>query len=346
MPNEIQKVASPFAAVAPAAPAQPDALAVIAAGAASSEVQVAQAKAQAEAFASIMAAKNWPRDEAKAADKLLNACMRPKLAEQAVYIYSRGGQDIQGPSIRLAEAAARAWGNLKYGFKVTASDKLHSEVLCFAYDMESNIPVERSFTVSHVRHTKKGDTLLTDPRDIYEKIANEAMRRVRACILECIPGDVIESAVEQCDATLRATADVSEATIKKLLDAFAMLGVTKSQIEARIQRHVDSIQPAQVLFLRKVFVSIKDGMSKPEDWFDATVVEGKVEKNVTPDKPAESSIAAAARKRKAAQEESKAEPAPDETQTKKEGGVLGLTDEMAREVAAAAAESIPHVYLH
>jgi len=311
MSNEIQKVDSPFAAVATANTAQPDALAVIAAGASSSEVQVAQAKAQAEAFASIMAAKNWPRNEAKAADKLLNACMRPKLAEQAVYVYARGGQDIQGPSIRLAEAAARAWGNLKYGFKVTASDKLHSEVLCYAYDMESNIPVERSFVVSHVRHTKNGDKLLTDPRDIYEKVANEAMRRVRACILECIPGDVIESAVEQCDATLKATADVSEATVKKLVTAFAELGVTKSQIEARIQRRLDSIQPAQVIFLRKVFASIRDGMGKAEDWFDANIVEAKAEKNVTPEKqqggkPEDTSIAAAARKRKAAQEESAA----------------------------------------
>lgn len=301
MSTEIQKIDSPFAAVEPAQPAQSDALAVIAAGAASSEVQVAQAKAQAEAFASIMAAKNWPRNEAKAADKLLNACMRPKLAEQAVYVYARGGQDIQGPSIRLAEAAARAWGNMKYGFRVTASDKLHSEVVCYAYDMESNNPVERSFHVSHVRHTKNGDKLLTDPRDIYEKVANEAMRRVRACILEQIPGDIIESAVEQCDATLKATANVTPETVKKLVDAFAEIGITKTQIEARIQRRIDSIQPAQVIFLRKVFASLRDGMGKPEDWFDMNVVEAKAEKNVTPEKPAES-LAAAARKRKAAQE--------------------------------------------
>lgn len=296
----IQKVDNPYGAVAPANADASSALATISAGASSAEVQIAQAKAQAESFASIMAAKNWPRDEAKAAEKLLNACQRKTLAEQAIYTYARGGQDISGPSIRLAEAAARAWGNIKYGFKVTASDKLHSEVLCYAYDMESNIPVERSFEVSHVRHTKgKGDYLLTDPRDIYEKVANEAMRRVRACILECIPGDVIESAVNQCEQTLTATADISEATIKKLVDAFAQIGVTKSQIVAKIQRNLDAITPAQVIALRKVFVSIKDGMGKPEDYFDQNIVEAKATVNVTPEAETakkKSGLAAAAAK--------------------------------------------------
>ena len=208
--------------------------------------------------------------------------MRPSLAEQAVYVYSRGGQNITGPSIRLAEAAARAWGNLKYGFRVTGSDKLHSEVVCYAYDIEANIPVERSFMVSHIRHTKAGDKLLTDPRDIYEKVANEAMRRVRACILECIPGDIIESAVEQCEQTLSATADITPATLKKLVDAFDAIGVTKVQIEARIQRRIDAIAPAQVIDLRKIYTSIKDGMSKAEDWFATNIVDASAEPSATP----------------------------------------------------------------
>jgi len=327
MANEIAKIDNPYAPAAPTQTAEEGsaALAMIAAGAASAEVQIAQAKAQAEAFAQIMAAKQWPRDEAKAAQRLLNACMRPKLAEQAVYVYARGGQDIQGPSIRLAEAAARAWGNLKYGFKVTASDKLHSEVLCYAYDMESNIPVERSFTVSHVRHTKQGDKLLTDPRDIYEKVANEAMRRVRACILECLPGDVIESAVEQCDATTKAVADVTEAGVKKLVDAFAQIGVTKSQIEARIQRHITAIAPAQVLFLRKVFVSIRDGMTRPDEWFDQNIVEttatdapdGKSAKKAKANDLASIAKAAAAKAKEAEPAPKEAPPAP-EPEPKKE----------------------------
>lgn len=314
--TEIVKVNNPYEAVAPANADASSALTTISAGASSAEVQIAQAKAQAESFAMVMAAKQWPRDEAKAAEKLIIACQRPKLAEQAVYTYARGGQDISGPSIRLAEAAARAWGNMKDGIRITASDKLHSEVTAFAYDIEANLLQEMSFTVSHIRHTKKGDTLLTDPRDIYEKIANDGARRKRSCILACIPGDVIDAAVEQCEATLKATADISEATIKKLVDAFAEFGVTKSQIVAKIQRNLDAITPAQVVSLRKIFVSLKDGMAKPEDFFDQNIVEAKATVNVTPKakKPtlAEKAAAAAA---KANEPEPPAEPPAPETRT-------------------------------
>ena len=42
----------------------------------------------------------------EAMDKILQACTRPSLAEGALYSYSRGGSEITGPSIRLAEVAA------------------------------------------------------------------------------------------------------------------------------------------------------------------------------------------------------------------------------------------------
>jgi hypothetical protein len=99
-------------------------------------------------------------------------------------------------------------------------------------------------------------------------IANQGARRLRACILAVIPGDVVEAAVSQCETTLHATADVSPEGVKKLVDAFAAIGVTKEQLEARIQRRIDSIQPAQVVAIRKIYVSIKDGLSTKDEWFD------------------------------------------------------------------------------
>ena len=38
---------------------------------------------------------------------------------------------------------------------------------------------------------------------------------------------------------------------------------------ARIQRRLDTITPAQFVNLRKIYNSLKDEMSKPEDWFPA-----------------------------------------------------------------------------
>jgi len=231
-------------------------------------VEISASREMAEVQAAVVMARRFPRDEIRAVEKIRNACSRPSLAESAVYQYSRGGSDVSGPSIRLAEAIATAWGNIQFG--VREVDQRNGESTCeaFAWDVESNVRVVKSFKVSHIRHTKRGDTVLTDPRDIYEMVANQGARRVRACILGIIPGDVVEDAVKQCETTLNAKADTTPEGLKKVADAFAQYGITVKQIEARIQRRFDSITAAQVVGLRKIIVSLKDGMSKPEDWFE------------------------------------------------------------------------------
>lgn len=240
---------------------------------------VESSRAIQEVQASLVIAKKFPRDEKRALDRIVNACTRPGLAAQSQYQFARGGTDISGPSIRLAETIAQHWGNIEHGFKELARGVEnaipYSEVEAYAWDKETNSRVAKTFTVRHWRDTKKGGYAIKDERDIYELIANQAQRRVRACILSVIPGDVVEDAVNQCNVTLQASADVTPEAIKKLVAAFDGLDVSRKQIEAKIQRRLDSITPAQVVQLRKIYTSIKDGMSAPEDWFDA-------EETVTP----------------------------------------------------------------
>lgn len=230
--------------------------------------EAGQQREIAEVQASMVIAKRFPRNPIEAMDKILQACTRPTLADGALYSYSRGGTDVTGPSIRLAEVAAQAWGNVSFGVRELEQRGGESTVEAFAWDMETNTRQVKVFQVAHERHTKRGVSKLTDPRDIYELIANQGARRLRSCILGVIPGDVIEAAVKQCEETLHANADVSPDGIKKLADAFAKLGVSKEQIEARIQRRLESIRPAQVVQLRKIYASMNDGMSVAADWFD------------------------------------------------------------------------------
>ena len=222
----------------------------------------------AEVQAAMIIARQFPRDHMYATEKIVNACMRPALAEKALYTYSRGGQDISGPSIRLAETMAQYWGNIQFGVRELEQGDGVSTVEAFAWDIETNVREIKIFHVAHERHTKKGVTKLTDPRDIYELVANQGSRRLRSCILGIIPGDVQESAIEQCEQTLKASADTSPKAQEALLAKFAEFGIQKPQIEKRIQRRIDSIQPAQVVDLRKIYCSLRDGMSNPSDWFE------------------------------------------------------------------------------
>lgn len=232
-------------------------------------------RAIAEVQASMMIARANPRDVIGAVDRIRNACQRPGLANQAVYQYSRGGQDITGPSIRLAEAIAQAWGNLAFGIRELEQRNGESTVQAYAWDVETNTRREVTFQVPHVRDTRSGRKQLTDARDIYEMVANQGARRLRACILAVVPGDVVEDAVQECERTMHATADCSPEAMGKLVAYFAGVGVSREQIEARIQRRLDSIQPAQVVALRKIAQSLRDGMSAPSDWFAQPEPEAK-----------------------------------------------------------------------
>mgnify|MGYP003618129808 CR=1 FL=1 len=227
-----------------------------------------QARAVAEVQSALVIARANPRNELRARDRLLQACQRVSLASGALYQYSRGGTAISGPSIRLAEAAARAWGNMTYGFRVLSHRLGESDAEAFAWDLETNTKAVRQFTVRHRRDTKGGGYDLKDERDIYELIANNAQRRVRATILEIVPGDIIEDAVEQCENTLNANVGNLAEAAAKLTEAFAAIGVTREAIEKRLGHRMDAIQPAQIINFRKIFTSIKDGMSEPRDWFE------------------------------------------------------------------------------
>lgn len=228
---------------------------------------VAMTREMAETLASVQMAKTFPRNEIAARDRILNACTRQTLAAGACYTYNRGGTDVTGPSIRLAEMLAQNWGNITFGIRELEQRNGESTCEAFAWDMETNARQTKVFQVSHIRHTKKGDYPLTDPRDIYELVANNGARRLRACILGIIPGDIVEEAVAACEKTLTTKVQVTPERIADLQDKFKELGVSRKQIEARIQCHLEAIKPVQLVSLGKIYNSIKDGMSKPEDWF-------------------------------------------------------------------------------
>lgn len=235
--------------------------------------EAGQQREIAEVQAAMIIAKRFPRDPIAAMDRILQACTRPTLAEGALYSYSRGGSDITGPSIRLAEVAAQAWGNVQFGIRELEQRPGKSTVEAFAWDVETNTRQVKVFQVEHMRHTSRGAYKLTDARDIYELVANNGARRLRACILGVIPGDVIEAAVKQCERTMRASADTSPEGLKKLAAGFEPFGVTQAHIEKRCQCRLEAIRPAQVVMLRKVWASLRDGMSSPSDWFDMPATE-------------------------------------------------------------------------
>ena len=233
-----------------------------------SMTQIASARQIQEVQAAMVIARKFPRDEARAASRIVEACKGPGLAERASYEYSRGGQTITGPSIRLAETMARAWGNLDFG--ITEIDRRDGEstVMVYCWDLETNVRQTKVFAVRHMRDKKGGAVRLNDDRDIYELIANHGARRMRACILGIIPGDIQDRALEQCDRTLIGKSDKPFADqVSECIEAFKPMGVTPEMIERKLRHALSATTPQELARLRRVWTAIRDKVSSVEHEF-------------------------------------------------------------------------------
>lgn len=235
--------------------------------------QVEISRAVQEVQAAVLVAQKMPRDEIRARKRILDAAKRQTLAENASYCYPRGGQTVTGPSIRAAETLAKYWGNISYGTKELNQDLANhtSEMLAYAWDLETNTRVEKVFQVQHKRDKRSGSVMLSDSRDIYELTANQGARRVRACILGVLPSDIVEDFIKECDKTLEGSNDVPlKDRVRAMIESFEKLGVTQDMIEQRLGCKADVIIPKQLADLRKVYTSIKDNFGKIGDYFKTT----------------------------------------------------------------------------
>lgn len=223
-----------------------------------------------EVKAAMQVAKMFPRDENAAYSKIMTACQRTILAETAVYRFPRGGTSVTGPSIRLAEVLAQAWGNIDYGVLELENRNGESTMMAYAWDLETNTRRQMTFVVKHERKAKGRIDKLDDPRDIYELVANNGSRRVRACILGVIPGDVVDAAVEKCNQTL---ANGNSRPLKdRIRETIALFGekhsVTQEMLEKFIGSNADAFSEQDMVKLKHVWTSLRDGMGKREDFFD------------------------------------------------------------------------------
>lgn len=228
----------------------------------------------------ILMAKMYPRNTYQAQKRIEDACKRPTLAGSALYSYPRGGKNVTGPSIRLAEVLAQNWGNISFGFKELEQNDGESTAMAYAWDVETNTRQERIFQVPHQRKANGNIKPVTDPRDIYELIANNASRRVRACILSIIPGDIIEDAIRECNNTLRGNNNTPlKDRLAHAFDGFnANYSVTQSQIETYFGYPVEQFTEKNLSELASIANSLNDHMSSVDDWFDPIKSDPKLDK--------------------------------------------------------------------
>lgn len=244
------------------------------------------AKEQARIQGQVFMAKQFPRDMTMVMNRIEASCERPSLAEISEYEYPRGGQKITGASIRLLEVVAQCYGNISYSWKelIRDMDNHKSTVLAYAWDLETNLYSELEFDVPHYRIARGSRTLLTDDRDIYELVANQAARRVRRCLENVVPRDIVDEARTMCNETINTKVDWKKRIDKQIAFFEETYGVKCKQIEEYFGMSRNAFTKNTFLALTKIYNSVKDGMSKVEDYFPKEVSSGKVSNTLVEEK--------------------------------------------------------------
>lgn len=231
-------------------------------------IEIQKSKAVAQIQASMLIAQRFKRNKNEGYVEVMEACKRISLADRAIYSYPRGGKMVEGASIRLAEVLAQSFGNMHIDITIVNQTSDKTEAIATALDLQNNNISSQSFVVPHVRTTKKGTYKLTDERDIREMVQNIGSRVLRGCILRVVPPDWIEDAMAQCRKT-QESSDVPIADqIKKMVLAFDEMGVKVEHLEKRLGHHMDATIPNEIVTLKGIYRSLRDGMSKREAYFD------------------------------------------------------------------------------
>lgn len=275
----------------------------------------AQAKALVEAR--YVVALRRPRDMDAVRARIMKECLRPSFAAVARYVKPIGQDKTKwptGPSVRFAEAAIRAMGNVTVDAVTTHDDAERRIVHVTVTDLETNVPYSLDVPVIKTierRRTKDGDQVLgqrTNSRgepvfiiaatddDILNKQAALISKAIRTLALRLVPGDIIDEAMDQIVVT-QNTEDAADpdAARRKLFDAFGGLGVSIEQLKAYLGSDGAALSPKEITDLRVLYAALRDGETTWREVMDgrepAAATEG------SPEAPAMSAAEALAKRR-------------------------------------------------
>lgn len=233
-------------------------------------------QAKAAVQARYIMAMQRPRDLQVARQKLLADCKRPRFAETAIY-NKPVGDGVEGPSIRMAEAAARALGNIFAEVSAIYDDAQKRIVRVSATDLEANVTYPKDVTIEKTiersrqmpgrkilgtRKNSKGyDVFIIEAtsEEILDKENALCSKALRTCLLRIVPGDILEEAIEQCYATRNGEISADPAAARKrMVDAFNSYNISAAQLAEYFGHSVDSVTNEEMAGAKSLLAALKD----------------------------------------------------------------------------------------
>lgn len=228
-------------------------------------------------------AKQFPRDMMAVRRRILTRCEYPRFAEIAIYKKPQGRNKdgsqnyIKGLSIRFAEAAAQAYGNILTDVVCTFDSPTQRTLQVTTIDLETNaivrMPVTFEKTVER-RSLPRGMKPLAlrtnaygDPVHIVEATDDEIITRQNALvskvrrnnILQLIPGELLDEAREVIAETAAAQAKADPgATLRRMVDAYHGAGVDHAMLADYLGHSLDLVTAEEIDDLRTLWAALAD----------------------------------------------------------------------------------------
>lgn len=232
-------------------------------------------RARIESAYSVALRKPRITDEARLS--ILEACRRPMFAARVEYAKPVGGKAIKGPSIRFAELAVREWGNLIVETTVIYEDADLRRVNVRCIDLQTNATFSRDIQIKKTveRKSAKDREVISSRQNSYnetvyivratdDEMQNEESKAVSKVVrnkgLRLIPVDIIDEAIEVARETLKKVDKADpDAARKRIIDAFAAIGVRPVDLVSYLGHPMAQIQPAELETLRNLHRALADG---------------------------------------------------------------------------------------
>ena len=236
------------------------------------------AEAQAIVLALFGMAKRNPRNMGNVRVNLLADCERPRFAEAARYsIPFAGGKPARGFTIRFAEAAVLALGNLSVATPTVFEDEDKRIMSARVIDLENTVLYAKDFVIEKVverrnpgkrqplgtRENSYGDTVFlvrATEQELRAKAGSEASKAIRDQVLRILPADIKEECEDRIARVLeRDNKENPGEAMRRICDGFMRFGVRPSDLEALLGHKLDGVIPAELHMLRTYYSAIRDG---------------------------------------------------------------------------------------
>lgn len=242
-----------------------------------SSAVAAQAKAMVESryYMAMRNPRNW--DQVRL--DLVKECRRPSFADnKSAYYVKPIGDGVEGLGIRFVEVALRCMKNVLVETTMIFEDEMKEVHRVSVTDLEANITYPLDVRVSKtverskpnadgsflsVRKNSRGYnvyTIVGTDDDILNKRGALISKAIRTIGLRIIPGDLCDEAEAIIKAVrLDSAAKDPDAERRKIVDAFAEIGVDATALTTYLGHPIAQCSPAQIVKLRGIYGAIRDG---------------------------------------------------------------------------------------